>query len=344
MVSRVQKLYVLLALTSAFFAVELVFGYVASSVALIADAFHMLSDVASLLVGIAAVKLAARRGSTARLSYGWQRAEILGALINSVFLLALCFNIAIESVQRLFEPTGILRPKEVLIVGCAGLGMNLFGMALLGGHSHGHDHGHGHSHGADEDEEQQGGAAVEHNDDSHKHRNMNMHGLFLHVAGDALGSIAVIVSAALVMAYGEAGNTRHWTSYVDPAASLLISVILILTSVPLARSASTIMLHRVPNKLSMDLVRERILKVASVAGVHELHVWALTTNKYIATVHVSVRDGASASATVQQVKHELHLLGIHSTTVQIEEDDAAEACQYVCPDVCETKQCCGKAE
>jgi len=103
---RQPRLFVMLILTVGLFVAEITVGYMTSSLALIADSFHMLSDVLALGVALYAIKLAKRKGSTKSNSFGWQRAEILGALVNGVFLLALCFTIIIEAIQRFFEIQG----------------------------------------------------------------------------------------------------------------------------------------------------------------------------------------------------------------------------------------------
>ncbi|KZF25311.1 cation efflux protein [Xylona heveae TC161] len=146
--SKSTRIGILLGIDTAFFLLEITVGYTVHSLALIADAFHMLNDVISLLVGLWAVKIANRK-SNRMYTYGWQRAETLGALVNGVFLVALCLTIFLEAIQRFFEPQEISNPKLVLIVGCAGLASNILGLALF--HDHGHAHGghdeHGDSHG-----------------------------------------------------------------------------------------------------------------------------------------------------------------------------------------------------
>ncbi|RKP04589.1 hypothetical protein THASP1DRAFT_20967, partial [Thamnocephalis sphaerospora] len=102
--SRSARIIALLVLTTGYFFVELIVGYVAGSIALVADSFHMLSDVLSLIVALYAIRLAKRTNHGPRYSYGWQRAEVLGALVNGVFLLALCLTIYIEAIKRFFTP------------------------------------------------------------------------------------------------------------------------------------------------------------------------------------------------------------------------------------------------
>ncbi|XP_075252566.1 cation diffusion facilitator family protein 1-like isoform X2 [Convolutriloba macropyga] len=144
--SKSFKLIFQLVLTGLFFFVELIVGYIGNSMALVADSFHMLSDVISLIIGLLAVRMASKRSP--KNTFGWVRAEVLGALVNSVFLLALCFSIFIESIKRIIEPEPVQDADLVLYVGLAGLFINIIGMFIFS-HHHAHDHGgrgHGHGH------------------------------------------------------------------------------------------------------------------------------------------------------------------------------------------------------
>ncbi|KAJ2904530.1 zinc cadmium resistance protein [Zalerion maritima] len=148
--SKTTRISVMLAIDIAFFALELGVGIYVGSLALLADAFHMLNDIISLLVGLWAV-MVARKATSDKFTYGWLRAEILGAFFNAVFLIALCVSIILEAITRFIEPPEIKNPKLILIVGCLGLASNLVGFFVLGGHGHAHengeeDHEHPHPH------------------------------------------------------------------------------------------------------------------------------------------------------------------------------------------------------
>lgn len=136
-------------LTSSFFLVEIIVGYITNSMALVADSFHMLSDVASLIVGFLALRYSAMGKRTHKYTFGYVRAEVLGALVNAVFLVALCFSIFVESMKRMVIPEEVDNAELVLIVGSVGLVVNVIGLFLFHQHGHGHSHGggHGHSHG-----------------------------------------------------------------------------------------------------------------------------------------------------------------------------------------------------
>ena len=160
-------------LTLSFFVVELVVGNITNSVALVADSFHMLSDVISLVIGIVAVRIAKRRSTIN--TYGWVRAEVVGANVNTVFLLALCLTIVFDAIKRFLTPEPIEKVNLLLIVGAIGLCL----FQGFHGHSHG-SHSHGHSHVPATKTKKEGKRAA-----------MDMHGVFLHMLADALNFVVV---------------------------------------------------------------------------------------------------------------------------------------------------------
>ncbi|RCN29233.1 hypothetical protein ANCCAN_25014 [Ancylostoma caninum] len=143
-----KKVLVMITITFLFFFVELTVGFMNRSIALLADSYHMLSDVMALVIAFVCLRISRRKSK--RNGFGWVRAEVLGALVNGVFLLAMCFTISLESIGRLIHPRRISHPLQVLIVGCIGLLINVIGIGLFHGghgHTHGSGGGHGHSHG-----------------------------------------------------------------------------------------------------------------------------------------------------------------------------------------------------
>lgn len=346
----------LLVLDTIFFLLEITIGYAVHSLALIADSFHMLNDIFSLLVALWAVDVAKNRNPDAKYTYGWKRAEILGALINSVFLIALCVSILIEAVQRFFEPQEINNPKLILYVGTAGLVSNIVGLFLFHdhGHSHGHSHGgldpedeplsysHGHSHSHVHDEEQPEdinemlpSSVVERygspmtaestplmNDSSSKHassphrpqKSLNMHGVFLHVLGDALGNVGVIITALFIWK-----TDYSWRFYSDPIVSLVITVIIFSSALPLSRKASRILLQATPSDVSADQVKADILNIPGVISIHDFHIWNLTESFFIASIHVKIDSTPEQFIEVAKlIRNIFHHYGVHSATVQPE--------------------------
>ncbi|SCU84992.1 LAMI_0C09714g1_1 [Lachancea mirantina] len=369
---REIRIISLIALDTAFFLLEIIVGYTAHSLALVADSFHMLNDIFSLVVALWAVRVAKNKGADAKYTYGWKRAEILGALINAVFLIALCMSILIEAIQRFFEPQEVKSPKLVLGVGSAGLVSNIVGLFLF--HEHGHSHGHSHDHSHDDgahdhdhdhaaDEEQghmtspsqspsmdqlsdsrpindmlpssvvesfspertpllaskDATANAHDHDHDHDHKkgsgkSLNMHGVFLHVLGDALGNVGVMATALFIWK-----TDYSWRFYSDPLVSLVITVIIFCSALPLSRKASRILLQATPTSISADRVRQDIMNINGVVSVHDFHIWNLTENFSIASIHVQIDATPDQFMEVAKlIRNIFHRYGIHSATVQPE--------------------------
>ncbi|CEP62309.1 cation diffusion facilitator family transporter LALA0_S05e02674g [Lachancea lanzarotensis] len=370
--SKELRILALLVIDTLFFFLEIIVGYGVHSLALIADSFHMLNDIFSLLVALWAVGVAKNKGVDSTYTYGWKRAEILGALINAVFLIALCVSILIEAIQRFFEPQEINNPKLVLTVGFAGLLSNIVGLFLFHehGHSHGHGHGHGHGHSHDSIQHDYEAGDVENdfsrddsshdlndmlpstvvhtytpetssllgnktkkdhthshgsnvNDDLHSNsksapvkaqKSLNMQGVFLHVLGDALGNVGVMATALFIWK-----TDYSWRFYTDPAVSLLITVIIFSSALPLANKASHILLQATPATVSSDDMQREILDVDGVVSVHDFHVWNLTESLSIGSTHIEVDANPERFTEIAKtVRGIFHRHNVHSATVQPE--------------------------
>lgn len=351
------RIIALLVLDTVFLLLEAIVGYSVHSLALIADSFHMLNDIISLLIALWAVKVKKSKPADGKYTYGWQRAEILGALVNAVFLLALCFTIVIEAIQRFFSPQEISQPKLVLVVGIAGLLSNGVGLLLF--HEHGHSHGHSHA----SVEEEEIGLSHSHSHGNHngsdrsdiseylpdnvvqrydehsplkgdseqkkKTKSMNMEGVFLHVMGDALGNVGVIFTALFIWK-----TDYSWRFYSDPFVSLVITMIIFSSALPLCRKSCKILLQATPPNLNSNLIVEEITLLPSIKSIHDFHVWNLNEDFLIASLHVELNDEPESNVhdsrgdgninktsfeeTVAQVREILHKYGIDSVTIQPE--------------------------
>ncbi|RCK54612.1 Zinc/cadmium resistance protein [Candida viswanathii] len=342
----------LLVLDTVFFLLEAIIGYSVHSLALIADSFHMLNDIISLIIALWAVRVKNTKPADGKYTYGWQRAEILGALINAVFLLALCFTIIMDAIQRFFEPQVITNAQLILVVGIAGLLSNGVGLVLFHEHGHSHSHGgleadsksHSHSHlsGGDEthqDEEQAVGHANENtplvsneirtspsevfdylpdsvveryhshshaDEDDHdndatpaanlspkkkaKRKSMNMEGVFLHVLGDALGNVGVIITALVIWK-----TDYSWRFYADPVTSLVITLIILNSALPLVRKALRILLQSAPPNIDSNIIAREITKIPLIKSIHDFHVWNLNEDILIATLHIELNPNCEIS-------------------------------------------------
>ncbi|KXS11581.1 cation efflux protein [Gonapodya prolifera JEL478] len=346
--SKTFRMLILLSLNVSFFVLELVFGLLTGSLALVADSFHMLSDVASQVVALVAIRLALKKGSSnVLLSYGWQRVETVGAFVNATTLLALCFTIFLDALERFAKPNEIENPKLVLIVGCVGLAANLVGLLVVGhdhSHSHSHDHGwsshshssatvelspvlaeegpaHSHSkksssHSHDHDTSHSYSHSHGHAHD-HSSGDLNMRGVFLHVLGDALGSVGVIISSLIIWLVPDEYRGKY---YADPIASIVFTAIIVYTTVPLLMSSGHILLQGTPRGVDVDSLAAKLRKAPHVTTLHDLHIWHLRSSKLIASVHLvlSTPDPSAQRECVAYVKRVLHDAGVHSSTVQVE--------------------------
>ncbi|KAG7170672.1 Zinc transporter 1-like 1 [Homarus americanus] len=344
-------------MTASFFLVELIVGYITNSMALVADSFHMLSDVLALIIAFLSVKMSPKKWS--KNTFGWARAEVLGALVNSV----------------LYETEELHNPQMILIVGVIGLVINLIGLLLFHEHGHGHSHGgHGHSHGSHENKLSTINALVATDDNENDERftppppnslsspekgednnksasQMNMRGVFLHILSDAMGSVIVIISALVVWL-----TEWEYSKYIDPALSLCLVTLITISTWPLLKVSALILLQTVPTHIQVDGIQKQLLNVDGVLAVHEFHVWQLAGERIIASAHIRCRNLKDYMVLAEKIKKMFHEEGIHSTTIQPEfvefEDDGASAsidsaedCILDCPskdkDGCVANTCCG---
>ncbi len=272
---QARRLGMVLALIAAFFVVELMGAKAASSDVLEADAYHLLMDVFAIAVSLLAMRVASARPND-RFTFGLRRAEPVAALLNAVLVFAVAIEIVRDSIEHLKSPE---TPKSglMLIIATAALCVNGVSALLLHGAMHGHaghshgGHGHAHAHGEEE-----------HGDGHHPHaHHLNMRGAWLHLLGDALGSVAAF-SAGLAMKLGA-------PTIVDPIASFLVVTILVIGAFRLLRDAVLVLLEAAPPRLPIDRVRQAILAHPGVSSVHALHVWSLGTGHDAVTAHVRAK-------------------------------------------------------
>jgi len=351
--SNMIKLSIMIAMVIVLFLAEIIVGYIGKSLALISDSFHMLSDGVSLVVGLAAI-IISKKKATSSLSYGYGRAELLGGLINGVFLISVVFFIYLEAIQRFFEPQKIENPLLVLIVGALGMAVNIIGMIMFCGHAHhhhGHDHDHGHGHGHSHDHHEHNHDHHDHDHDhdheqghnhshNHSHVNFNMLGVFLHVFGDFLGSIGVVVTAGLLLIFNV--DKHKWLLYVDPAISAILATIILFSSIPLVTNCAKILLQRVPKNIAIRNLKTEIRAVEGVHDVHDLHIWQFVSSKVISSMHVKVYTTRDFYAIASDIQAIMHRYGVHSTTIQPEAivEGKRSSCELICTESCYENMCC----
>ena len=247
-----RRLLVVLGLTLAVMAAEIVGGLLSGSLALLADAGHMATDAAGIALALGAVTLA-QRPARGRRTFGWRRVEILAAVANGLLLLVVAGYVLVEAVRRIGEPPEI-GSGLMLVVAAVGLAVNLASLGVL------------------------------HRD---RDASLNLRGAYLEVFADALGSVAVIVAAVLIL-------TTGWTP-ADIIASVVIGCLVVPRAWHLLREALDVLLEAAPRGVDLAAVRSHILGVDGVLGVHDLHAWTITSGLPVLSAHVVVTDEALAA-------------------------------------------------
>lgn len=266
------------AINAAFLVVEAVGGWISGSLALLADAGHMVSDVTALGIALIVSHLAQRR-STDSHSYGFGRVEVLSGLLNGLTLWVISLLIVWEAWQRLQE-SGTVDVAVMLPVAVAGLLANVVSAWVLYAHRSG---------------------------------DLNMRAAFLHLAADAAGSVGAIL-AALAIAW------KGW-GWVDPAASAVIAVLIVVSSWGIVRESIHILLEGTPGGIDLNEVRTALLDLDHVHTVHDLHVWTVASHQPMFTAHLQIDEGSDrrtiTTAAVEVIRDRF---GIRHTTLQVEEE------------------------
>ncbi|KAG9513241.1 zinc transporter 1, partial [Aureobasidium melanogenum] len=296
----------------------------------VADAFHYLNDLIGFIVALVAVRVSKGDKIPQALSYGWQRAQLLGAFFNGVFLLALGVSIFLQSVERFVSLQKVENPMLVLIIGCVGLALNIISVLFLHEHDHDHDHNQDHETPQGQLAEAQDTGANEmsplqdHSHRDHRHKvakakgsghDLGMMGVLIHLVGDAINNIGVIIAAAVIWQAKYEGRF-----YADPGASMGIAFMILASSIPLVKNSGAILLESVPLGVNLEDVKHDLEKVEGVTSIHELHAWRLSQNKALASAHVLTSDDSLTNFMIRarRINECLHAYGIHSSTLQPE--------------------------
>ncbi|HLO77634.1 MAG TPA: cation diffusion facilitator family transporter [Magnetospirillum sp.] len=266
-----------LLLTGGFMVAEVAGGILSGSLALLADAGHMLTDAAALGLSLAAFR-ASRRPETVTHSYGQHRFQVLAAFLNGAALIGIALWVAIEAAQRLFAPVPVLG-KPMLVVAGLGLAVNLAAFLIL--------------HGGDRD-------------------NLNMRGAALHVLGDLLGSVAAIVAALVVLFTG-------WTP-IDPILSVLVAGLVLKSAWMLLSRSWHVLMEGAPLDTDVDELKAALTQaVAGVADIHHVHLWMLTPDQPLITLHATITPAADHDGVLHGLQAALAArFGLAHATIQVE--------------------------
>jgi len=264
---------------------EVVGGILTGSLALLSDAAHVFLDAMALGISFVAIRLSARPPD-ARYTFGLHRLQVLAALANGTTLIVVAVGIFREAWERFQAPPDVVA-GPMLIVALIGLAVNLVVALVLG---------------------------------DHDHNDLNVRSAFLHVLGDALASVGVVIAGAVILLTG-------WT-LIDPIVSVLIGVIITLGSLRVLREALHILTEGVPRNMDIGHVRDTMQQAQGVCDVHDLHIWTVSPGFLALSAHVVLEDQplARVQSTVAELKHVLaHEYGISHVTIQVESQHCGEA-------------------
>lgn len=283
-----RRLSLVLILTAGYMVAELLGGWWTGSLALLADAGHMFTDVAALALALVAVWFGSRPATPSK-TFGYYRLEIIAALVNGVALVVMSLLIFYGAYERWLSPT-IVRGGPMMLIAFGGLIVNLVCAWIL--------------HGRNEVD-------------------LNLRGAWLHVVGDALGSVAAITAGALMTLFG-------WYS-ADPVFSVLIGLLIIWSSARLIRESTNVLLEGTPSHINLAAVEEAILKTAGVDDVHDLHVWTITSGREALSAHVIHGYSVSQPDLLKELRTKLHdRFGVDHLTIQMETPDFEDETFHFC--------------
>lgn len=287
------RLAIVLALTFGVLAIEAIVAWITGSLALLADAGHLLGDSFGIAMALAAITVAQHGGGPgSRRTFGYLRTEVIAAGLNGLILLVLAGWVVLSAIRRLGDSPE-LEPAPILIAGAIGLVVNMVGLLLL-------------RDGAQE--------------------SLNVRGAYLEVLGDALGSVAVLVSAVVIL-------TTGWDA-ADAVASLVIAVMIVPRAISLLREVSEVLLESTPRNVDLEDLRAHILEVQGVRDVHDLHVWTISSGMPVMSAHIVVEDSVTAMDEAHGVLDTLRgclsdHFDVEHSTFQIEPAGHADSEQHL---------------
>ncbi|KAF7262041.1 hypothetical protein EG68_00634 [Paragonimus skrjabini miyazakii] len=334
-----KKLLIACGLCLLFMIGETVGGALAQSLAIMTDAAHLLTDFASFLISLLALFLASRP-STKKMSFGWYRAEVVGAL-TSVLMIWLVTGILVYlAVMRIMNGHYEIDGKIMLITSAVGVAVNIIMLITLHDHDHGHSHGAaketspltahshgGHSH-SDASERHSDNADVEH---GHSHeistpehaasersqrearrQNITVRAALIHVIGDLVQSVGVMVAALIIY-------FRPDLKVVDPICTFLFSVLVLITTINILRDTLNVLMEATPRGLEFNEVKNSLNDIPGVFELHNLRMWSLTMNKTAVSVHLAIDPTANSQEILYQASTLLRKRYlVHEVTIQLE--------------------------
>ncbi|XP_070497401.1 proton-coupled zinc antiporter SLC30A2-like [Chironomus tepperi] len=300
-----KKLIIASILCVVFMIVEIVGGLLSNSLAIATDAAHLLADLASFMISLLALYIANRK-STKRMSFGFHRAEVIGALTSVLMIwivtAVLVYMAVLRTIHHDFEINSVI----MLISSGFGILVNIIMGCTLHDHGHGHgnhNHSHSHSHNKSDDFDSEMG---------HLPQNLNVRAAFIHVVSDFVQSCGVFIASLVIFFKPE------W-SIIDPICTFLFSVLVLFTTLNIMKDALLVLMEGIPEYLDYTEIMRTFLNINGVVRVHNLRIWALSVNKVALAAHLAVHEGTNTETVLREATMKIHAkYDFFETTLQIE--------------------------
>uniref|UniRef100_A0A8C5MCR2 Proton-coupled zinc antiporter SLC30A8 n=1 Tax=Leptobrachium leishanense TaxID=445787 RepID=A0A8C5MCR2_9ANUR len=295
-----KKLYIAAAICLTFIFAEIAGGYIAGSLAVVTDAAHLLVDLSSFLISLCSLWLSSKP-ATQRLTFGWFRAEIVGALMSMMTIWVVTGVLLYLACERILHPDYEINGTVMLMTSVCALVANLILAVIL------HQKGHGHSHA--------GGQHEHMAPDYEPQTNASIRAAFIHVIGDLFQSISVLISALIIY-------FKPQYKIADSICTFIFSLFVLATTITVLRDVLIVLMEGIPRGVNYSAVKQNILAVDGVKSFHSLHLWALTMNQVMLSVHVATENFSDSKRILKEVTQSVFdNFPFHSVTVQVESED-----------------------
>ena len=312
----IKKLALVCVICTIFMIIEIIGGYLANSIAIMSDAAHLLSDLLGFLISIISIFIS-RKVAKNDMSYGYHRAEIIGALVSIVLIWALTIWLLYEATLRIIK-TPQVDGLIMIVIAIIGFSFNvIMGIVLSksgvphnhGLHGHDHDHNHSHEHEHHSDDE-----IGLHEEDGHEHKNtnVNLRASFIHVLGDALQNVGVLIAGAIIFLFPN-------FSIADPICTYIFSIIVGLTTIRILKDCIFVLMEGSPVDIDIEELENDLKKIKGVKEIHDLHVWSLSIGKMSLSCHICCDDSQETLNKAKKMIRKKYK--IDHITIQVEENN-----------------------
>ena len=288
----IRKLTWVCVICTIFMIIEIIGGYLANSIAIMSDAAHLLSDLLGFLISIISIYIS-RKIAKNDMSYGYHRAEIIGALVSIVLIWALTIWLLYEATLRI-----IVTPKVdgliMIIISIIGFSFNvIMGLVLaksgvphshgLHGHDHDHDHDHDHEHELEHHHDSDDEEIGLHDENEHSNTNVNLRASFIHILGDALQNVGVLIAGGIIFLFPT-------FCIADPICTYVFSIIVGLTTIRILKDCIFVLMEGSPVAVDIEQLEKDLTAIPGVKEIHDLHVWSLSIGKMSLSCHICTDD------------------------------------------------------